>query len=211
MAAPHKSQGNKRSLKRSYSFETRLKLPRKSTTLEGRGQVAQHKKLNIQLIEGPTMRLKSFIYCTALALTLVFASAASQVERRDNAGALFTMDNATAANHVLAYSRGADGSVSPLGMFATDGTGTLAAGWATRAHSFSVVAAGGSSRATPAATRFPSFALRLTDCHSPTKSAREVDARSASRCIEICSTFCSSTSRGIRFKSSNRLSAEKAA
>jgi 6-phosphogluconolactonase len=70
------------------------------------------------------VRLKSFIYCTALVLTLVFTSAASQVERRDNAGALFTMDNATAANPVLAYSRGADGSLSPLGMFATDGTGT---------------------------------------------------------------------------------------
>ena len=70
------------------------------------------------------MKLKSFIYCTGLALTLVFTSAASRAEPRDNAGALFTMDNATTGNHVLAYHRVADGSLSPLGAFATDGIGT---------------------------------------------------------------------------------------
>ena len=70
------------------------------------------------------MKLKSFIYCTALVSTLVFTSAASRAEPTGNAGALFTMDNAAAANHVLAYRRSADGSLSPVGTFATGGTGT---------------------------------------------------------------------------------------
>jgi 6-phosphogluconolactonase (cycloisomerase 2 family) len=70
------------------------------------------------------MKLKSFIYCSGLALTLAFTSAASQVETRGGAGALFTMDNAAAGNHVLAYGRAADGSLSSLGAFATDGLGT---------------------------------------------------------------------------------------
>jgi 6-phosphogluconolactonase len=71
------------------------------------------------------MKLKSFIYCTGLVLTLAFTSSAgSQAENRHNAGALFTMDNATAGNHVLAYRRAANGSLSPLGEFATGGLGT---------------------------------------------------------------------------------------
>jgi 6-phosphogluconolactonase (cycloisomerase 2 family) len=48
------------------------------------------------------MTLKSFMYCTGLALTLVFTPAASQAEIRHGAGTLFTMDNATTGNHVLA-------------------------------------------------------------------------------------------------------------
>jgi 6-phosphogluconolactonase len=70
------------------------------------------------------MKLKSFIYCTGLALALIFTPAASQAENRHRAGALFTMDNATAGNHVLAYRRAADGTLSFRGEFATDGTGT---------------------------------------------------------------------------------------
>jgi 6-phosphogluconolactonase (cycloisomerase 2 family) len=70
------------------------------------------------------MKLKSFICCSGLALTLGFTSAASQAETRGGAGALFTMDNASAGNHVLAYRRGADGRLSFLGAFATDGLGT---------------------------------------------------------------------------------------
>jgi 6-phosphogluconolactonase len=78
----------------------------------------------MQLIQDPTVKLKSLIYCTALVLTLVFTSAASRAEPRGNSGALFTVDNAAAANHVLAYHRATDGSLSPLGTFATDGAGT---------------------------------------------------------------------------------------
>ncbi len=70
------------------------------------------------------MNLKSFICRTGLALSLALTPAASQAETRDGAGALFTMDNATTGNHVLAYHRAADGSLSPLGAFATGGMGT---------------------------------------------------------------------------------------
>jgi 6-phosphogluconolactonase len=70
------------------------------------------------------MNLTSFIYCAGLALTLAFTPSTFQAETRGDAGALFTMDNATAGNHVLAYGRAADGSLSPLGEFATGGIGT---------------------------------------------------------------------------------------
>jgi 6-phosphogluconolactonase len=70
------------------------------------------------------MNLKSFILCAGLALTLGFTSAASQAETRGGAGVLFTIDNAAGGNHVLAYRRAADGSLSSLGAFATDGIGT---------------------------------------------------------------------------------------
>jgi 6-phosphogluconolactonase (cycloisomerase 2 family) len=70
------------------------------------------------------MNAKSFIYWAALALTLVFMPPASRAEIRTGAGALFTMDNAAGGNHVLAYSRAADGTLSFLGEFATGGSGT---------------------------------------------------------------------------------------
>jgi 6-phosphogluconolactonase len=73
---------------------------------------------------GTTMKTKSFIYCTGLALTLAFTPAAFQAEAGNGARALFTMDNATAGNHVLAYHRAADGALSFLGEFDTGGTGT---------------------------------------------------------------------------------------
>jgi 6-phosphogluconolactonase len=70
------------------------------------------------------MRVKSFICCAGLVLTFVFPPPPSRAEIRDGGGALFTMDNATAGNHVLAYRRAADGILSFLGAFATDGIGT---------------------------------------------------------------------------------------
>jgi 6-phosphogluconolactonase len=72
------------------------------------------------------MKLKSFTYCAGLALTLVFTPAASQAEAENGhgPGALFTMDNATTGNHVLAYRRAADGALSFLGEFDTGGIGT---------------------------------------------------------------------------------------
>jgi 6-phosphogluconolactonase len=68
--------------------------------------------------------MKSFIYCAGLALLLVFTPASSRAEIRHDAGALFTIDNASAGNHVLAYCRAADGALSFLGEFATGGSGT---------------------------------------------------------------------------------------
>jgi 6-phosphogluconolactonase len=70
------------------------------------------------------MNTKSFIHCAVLALSLAFTTPASQAEIRHAAGALFTTDNATAGNHVLAYNRAADGTLSFLGEFATGGIGT---------------------------------------------------------------------------------------
>jgi 6-phosphogluconolactonase len=70
------------------------------------------------------MKLKSFIYCTGLALILVFTPAVSRAEVQQRAGVLFTMDNATTGNHVLAYRRAANGNLSFLGQFATGGLGT---------------------------------------------------------------------------------------
>src|SRR5438046_1709974 len=102
----------------------RLKLPRKRTKLsQAKRQFAQN-KLNIQLSRGTTMKAKSVIFCAGLALILVFTPAPSRAEIPHDAGALFTMDNASAGNHVLAYRRAADGSLSPLGAFATGGIGT---------------------------------------------------------------------------------------
>src|ERR1041385_7924470 len=70
------------------------------------------------------MDAKSLIYCAGLALALVFTPPASRAEIRRDAGAFFTMDNATAGNHVLVYRRAADGALSFLGEFATGGIGT---------------------------------------------------------------------------------------
>jgi 6-phosphogluconolactonase (cycloisomerase 2 family) len=39
-------------------------------------------------------------------------------------GAVYTLDNATSGNHVLAYERGRDGTLKPSGVFATGGQGT---------------------------------------------------------------------------------------
>ncbi len=70
------------------------------------------------------MKLRSFIYYAGLALTLVFTLPVSRAEVQHRAGALFTMDNATTGNHVLAYRRAGDGNLSFLGQFATGGIGT---------------------------------------------------------------------------------------
>jgi 6-phosphogluconolactonase len=71
-----------------------------------------------------TMKAKSFIYFAALALTLVCALPASWAETQNGGGTLFTMDNASSGNHVLAYRRAANGGLSFLGQFATGGLGT---------------------------------------------------------------------------------------
>src|SRR5260370_37500880 len=41
-----------------------------------------------------------------------------------NAGAVYTMDNATNGNHVLAYRRAANGALTPAGVFDTGGLGS---------------------------------------------------------------------------------------
>ncbi len=74
------------------------------------------------------MILDSFVRCSALALLLALipngARASDGGHRRDEGGAIFTMDNAAAGNHILTYSRDADGSLKADGTFATGGLGT---------------------------------------------------------------------------------------
>jgi 6-phosphogluconolactonase len=70
------------------------------------------------------MKLKSFIYSAGLVLALVFPLPALRAEVQQRGGALFTMDNASTANHVLAYRRTMDGNLSFVTQFATGGIGT---------------------------------------------------------------------------------------
>jgi 6-phosphogluconolactonase (cycloisomerase 2 family) len=77
------------------------------------------------------MKPHAFVRYSALALVLALAPNYSQAydqddddNRRDKDGVVFTMDNAAAANHVLAYRRGPDGKLTPNGAFATGGLGT---------------------------------------------------------------------------------------
>jgi 6-phosphogluconolactonase (cycloisomerase 2 family) len=60
-------------------------------------------------------------YCGGLAIGLSLLAATA---RGDEGGALYTMDNAAGANHVLAFHRGVDGFVTSMGSFATGGAGT---------------------------------------------------------------------------------------
>src|SRR5262245_8753838 len=78
------------------------------------------------------MRSNSVIrYAGALALAATLAPNYSHAReredhdgRRDPGGAVYTMDNATNQNHVIAFTRSADGQLTPAGSFATAGSGT---------------------------------------------------------------------------------------
>jgi 6-phosphogluconolactonase len=55
----------------------------------------------------------------------VFLFTLITAEARDfRDGVVFTMDNATSSNHILAFVRDNDGTLTPAGSFATDGKGT---------------------------------------------------------------------------------------
>lgn len=77
------------------------------------------------------MKLDSLIRYSALALALALAPNSSQAHDRDDTndghddgGVVFTMDNAAAANHVLAFRRSAEGKLQHDGLLATGGRGT---------------------------------------------------------------------------------------
>jgi 6-phosphogluconolactonase len=77
------------------------------------------------------IKLYSAICHSALALALALVANYSQAQERDQgdpprdeAGRVFTMDNAAAANHVLAYRRSAGGQLQADGFFETGGRGT---------------------------------------------------------------------------------------
>ena len=59
-----------------------------------------------------------------VAVSAIVAAASFVNAGFGNAGAVYTMDNASAGNHVLYYSRAADGSLTYVSSFSTMGTGT---------------------------------------------------------------------------------------
>src|SRR5690349_14101715 len=66
------------------------------------------------------MKLKSLIYhFSALGLATLATTALAQPK-----DAIYTMDNATAGNRVLAFQRAETGELASEGSFATGGTGT---------------------------------------------------------------------------------------
>src|SRR3954452_16300893 len=58
--------------------------------------------------------------CGALVVGLAVAAATAMAE---DGGALYTMDNAAGANHVIAFQRQENGSLLQQGAFATGGLG----------------------------------------------------------------------------------------
>ncbi len=71
------------------------------------------------------MKYKTSIQIAALTLALSpVGMFAEDYDRSRNPGAVYTMDNSTNGNHVLAFRRAANGSLTPSGVFATGGFGT---------------------------------------------------------------------------------------
>ncbi|HWX22534.1 MAG TPA: beta-propeller fold lactonase family protein [Candidatus Binatia bacterium] len=67
------------------------------------------------------MKLTSLIhYCGGLAFSLALLAPTA---RADEGGALYTMDNAAGANHVVVFRRGENGGLTGAGSFATGGAG----------------------------------------------------------------------------------------
>ena len=65
------------------------------------------------------LRFTKCLLGVALGLGLLASTA-----RADDDGALFTMDNSAAANHVLVFRRGEQGQLVNAGSVATGGSGT---------------------------------------------------------------------------------------
>src|SRR6478752_4770220 len=77
------------------------------------------------------IKLDSAIRYSALALALALMPNYSRAHERDDddnrhdeAGMVYTMDNAAAANHILAYRRSVTGQLNADGYFETGGRGT---------------------------------------------------------------------------------------
>jgi 6-phosphogluconolactonase len=62
---------------------------------------------------------KKFLYFFLLLTSLITLNAFGEPS-----GAVYTMDNSAAGNHILVFNRSANGSLSSAGSFATNGTGT---------------------------------------------------------------------------------------
>ncbi len=69
------------------------------------------------------MNPKLFLRLAALALALLPGTLFTANDS-SNTGSVYTMDNSASGNNVLVFQRGADGSLTPGGIFPTGGTGT---------------------------------------------------------------------------------------
>src|SRR5262245_51830928 len=73
-------------------------------------------------------QMKVFIRVWAIAVTLATIPLRGRAEPDDlgpgNRGAVFTMDNSSIANHVLAFQRSNDGTLGDPTTFSTGGKGT---------------------------------------------------------------------------------------
>ena len=68
----------------------------------------------------------------ATAATPAFASTSSPARARAAGHAVFVQTDNTAGNHIVAYHRAADGTLTPAGSYATGGRGGILAGrWST--------------------------------------------------------------------------------
>lgn len=73
----------------------------------------------------PFQRLGVRILCAVLLLLPVFAGTTSiAIAEETQPGAVYTLTNRPDGNSVLVYARGADGSLTPAGSYATGGSGT---------------------------------------------------------------------------------------
>ena len=67
------------------------------------------------------MKLTSLMRCfSGLGLSMAMIATATAEQK----GAIYTMDNAAGANHVLAFERGENGDLRAAGSFGTGGAGT---------------------------------------------------------------------------------------
>ena len=75
-----------------------------------------------------TVALATITACTDRSLAPTspdaFTAAAESRESESGSGGVYTMNNSPSGNAVIAFRRAPDGSLTPLGTFATGGTGT---------------------------------------------------------------------------------------
>ncbi len=70
------------------------------------------------------MKFRSISLVGALSVFLTVLAVAPAAAAGSSAGAVYTLSNSAAGNAVIAFSRSSDGSLSPLGTFATGGLGS---------------------------------------------------------------------------------------
>jgi 6-phosphogluconolactonase (cycloisomerase 2 family) len=67
---------------------------------------------------------RRFVLAVSAALLVIATAVGSSAAAKSPQGAVFTLTNEASGNAVLAFARGADGTLTPAGSFATGGAGT---------------------------------------------------------------------------------------